>query len=317
MSSFAEKAEASIPAEIRMISGCRDEQTSADVSNVASFTLPDPAGRAGGACTSALLNIMYKDKHAPDDDISFQDVLLKMRDILSSKNFTQIPQLSSSRPMDISTKFDISQPDFHGNKRAVMVGINYIGQDGELRGCHNDVLNMKEYLMDVHGFEESNMNILLDDGVHTDPTKDNIMTAFREIVQQSEEGDVVYIHYSGHGASVRDDDGDEADGMDETLVPVDYNKSGLIRDDDLLTTLVVPMKKGVFVTAIMDCCHSGTILDLPFNFKADGEMDHMVADENYDFDPLTAIIGQLAAGNPMLATAMNVVDQGCGNCTIS
>lgn len=317
MSSFADKAEAAIPAEIRMISGCRDEQTSADVSNVSSFKLPDPAGRAGGACTSALLNIMYKDKHAPDDDISFQDVLLKMRDILSSKNFTQIPQLSSSRPMDISTKFDISQPDFNGTKRAVMIGINYIGQDGELRGCHNDVLNMKEYLMDVHGFEESNMNILLDDGVHTDPTKDNIMTAFREIVQQSEDGDVVYIHYSGHGASVRDDDGDEADGMDETLVPVDYNKSGLIRDDDLLTNLVVPMKKGVFVTAIMDCCHSGTILDLPFNFKADGEMDHMVADENYDFDPLTAILGQLAAGNPMLAAAMNVVDQGCGSCTIS
>ena len=39
-----------------MISGCEDSQTSADVSNVSSFQLPDPKGRAGGACTSALLN---------------------------------------------------------------------------------------------------------------------------------------------------------------------------------------------------------------------------------------------------------------------
>ena len=42
-----------------MISGCEDSQTSADVSNVNSFQLPDPKGRAGGACTSALLNGTY------------------------------------------------------------------------------------------------------------------------------------------------------------------------------------------------------------------------------------------------------------------
>ena len=47
--------------DIRMISGCEDSQTSADVSNVSEFSLPDPAGRAGGACTSTLLNILYKD----------------------------------------------------------------------------------------------------------------------------------------------------------------------------------------------------------------------------------------------------------------
>jgi hypothetical protein len=44
-----------IKATVLMISGCQDSQTSADVSNVSSFTLPDPNGRAGGACTSALL----------------------------------------------------------------------------------------------------------------------------------------------------------------------------------------------------------------------------------------------------------------------
>ena len=41
-----EQAEKLIPATVRMISGCRDEQTSADVSNVANFQLPDPAGRS-------------------------------------------------------------------------------------------------------------------------------------------------------------------------------------------------------------------------------------------------------------------------------
>ena len=55
--------------DIRMISGCQDKQTSADVSNVSSFQLPDPAGRAGGACTSTLLKILYTDEKQPEDDL--------------------------------------------------------------------------------------------------------------------------------------------------------------------------------------------------------------------------------------------------------
>lgn len=313
---FSERAEKAIPAEVRMISGCEDKQTSADVSNVYSFQLPDPAGRAGGACTSALLNILYADKQRPSDDLSFKQVLLQMREILSRKNFTQIPQLSSSRELDVDTKFDITAEGFNGTKRAVLIGINYVGQQGELRGCHNDVLNMKEYLMDVHGFEEENLHILLDDGVHDDPTKDNIMNAFSRIVAESVEGDCVYCHYSGHGGKVRDRNGDEADGYDETLFPVDFQRSGQIKDDDLLKTLVLPMRKGVFVTCVMDCCHSGTILDLPYNFKADGEQETMDHDENFDFDPIMQILansGSLGAG---IATVAGVAASNeC--CTIS
>ena len=48
-------ANRTIQADVFMISGCDDSQTSADVSNVSSFSLPNPKGRAGGACTSALL----------------------------------------------------------------------------------------------------------------------------------------------------------------------------------------------------------------------------------------------------------------------
>jgi hypothetical protein len=57
---FEDKKPKKLKADIRMISGCEDTQTSADVSNVVrQFELPDPHGRAaGGACTSTLLKIL-------------------------------------------------------------------------------------------------------------------------------------------------------------------------------------------------------------------------------------------------------------------
>jgi hypothetical protein len=128
MSNYLERAEELIPAEVRMISGCRDEQTSADVSNVASFSLPDPAGSAGGACTSAMLKVLYANHKAPQKDLSFQEVLMKMRGILSQGRYTQIPELSSSRPLDIHQSFNIVPANFTGTRRAVMIGINYTGK---------------------------------------------------------------------------------------------------------------------------------------------------------------------------------------------
>ena len=121
MSTPLEKAKQAIPAEIHMISGCRDEQTSADVSNVGSFQLPDPKGRAGGALTSALLNVTYADHHDTGKDLSFQETLEQVRDKLKGKGFSQIPQLSSSRPMDIHKKFDLCPDNMMGTRRAVMM----------------------------------------------------------------------------------------------------------------------------------------------------------------------------------------------------
>jgi hypothetical protein len=129
--------------DVRMISGCDDTQTSADVSNVNSFCLPDPAGRAGGACTSTLLNILYKDESVPDDTMSFTEVLEKMRTNLKDNGYSQIPQLTSLNPIDVTTDFQLVPSEATGVRRAVMIGINYVGHEqGELSGCHNDVLNM-------------------------------------------------------------------------------------------------------------------------------------------------------------------------------
>ena len=76
---------------------------------------------------------------------------------------------------------------------------------------------------------------------------------------------------------------------DETLVPVDFQTRGQIRDDDILKTLVLPMKEGVFVTCLMDCCHSGTVLDLPYTFKADGKREGIQHDDDFNFDSMTNI----------------------------
>lgn len=92
---FEQEKPQQLRGDIRMISGCLDSQTSADVSNVQSFQLPDPAGEAGGACTSALLNIVYKDHHDTSSDLSFTEVLTQMRKMLSKKRYTQVPQVST------------------------------------------------------------------------------------------------------------------------------------------------------------------------------------------------------------------------------
>jgi metacaspase-1 len=88
---------------------------------VASFSLPDPAGRAGGALTSCLLNVTYKDDQNTGKDLSFQDTLMKIREELQKKGYSQIPQLTSSRPMDIHKKFDLVPENMTGTRRALMM----------------------------------------------------------------------------------------------------------------------------------------------------------------------------------------------------
>jgi len=161
-----------------------------------------------------------------------------------------------------------------GKRRALLIGINYTGSKQELRGCVNDVKNLKAFLVTRHFRDTPEfMRTLTDDQTNADlrPTKANLLKGFDWLVNGAEAGDHLFFHYSGHGSQVKDTSGDEEDGFDETLVPVDYASAGQIVDDIIHDKLVAPLKKGVRLTAIFDCCHSGTVLDLPFVYKASGE----------------------------------------------
>ena len=111
--------------------------------------------------------------------------------------YDQVPQLTSSRLIDVNKVMEIVPAGATGAKRAVLVGINYVGQKGQLSGCHNDVGNIKDYLKNALGFRDQDMLVLMDDGRHHPPTRQNIINAFKRIAEYSKPGDVVFIHYSG------------------------------------------------------------------------------------------------------------------------
>mmetsp|Transcript_2674 Transcript_2674/g.5757 ORF Transcript_2674/g.5757 Transcript_2674/m.5757 type:complete len:409 (-) Transcript_2674:175-1401(-) len=272
------------------ISACNDWATAADVPNVKkSFKLPDAAGKfgghGGGACCSSLLSILYADEKVLEEDLSFKEIIWKMRKTLIKDPYRQIPQMSSMNPIDVNTKFDLFPDTATGTKRAVMIGVNYVGdEDNELSGSHNDVLNMKRYIQEVRGFEEENIVILMDDGKHTNPTKKNIIHACKKVIRQAEENDAILFLYSGHGTRVEDDNGDERDGFDEAIVPRDFEENGFILDDDLYEILIKDLPKGVSMFSLFDCCHSATIMDLPYLFKGDEMQTEMTLDPKFNLD---------------------------------
>merc|ERR1719203_2324758 len=54
--------------------------------------------------------------------------------------------------------------------------------------------------------------------------------------------------------------------MNETILPVDFQRAGMLTDDQLAELAVRNLPEGVRLTAVMDCCHSGTGLDLPYTW---------------------------------------------------
>ena len=86
-----------------------------------------------------------------------------------------------------------------GMRKALLIGINYFGQRGQLRGCINDVRNMSGYLVTHFGYKREDMVILTDDQQNpiSQPTKQNILRAMHWLVKDAKPNDSLFFHYSG------------------------------------------------------------------------------------------------------------------------
>ena len=148
-------------------------------------------------------------------------------------------------------------------KAALLVGINYKNTSSELFGCENDIYATKKILMKHYGFKEADIMVLTEKD--KEPTRENIMAGLAWLVKKADEGyGSLWFQYSGHGYYFKDKQGDEADGYDECIVTGD---NYAIMDDEFRAHLVNKLRKDTKLFCLMDCCHSGTMLDLRFKYK--------------------------------------------------
>lgn len=151
------------------------------------------------------------------------------------------------------------------SKKALLIGINYLDSPtNALNGCINDVINMRNMLIDAYGYDSTNITVLRED-TDNKPTRTNIINSLTSIIAQSKNLKEIWIHYTGHGSQINDVNRDETDNLDEIIVPLDYAENGVITDD-VIFNIIKNSKCPTML--IFDSCNSGTICDLMWNFNA-------------------------------------------------
>ncbi|QNU66509.1 caspase family protein [Ruminiclostridium herbifermentans] len=145
---------------------------------------------------------------------------------------------------------------------ALLIGLTSIdpmeyGTDGTdgCWGCENDV-DLMNNILSSNGFNVSQL-------LTQSATHDNILSRINQIKGTLYAGDTFVIYFSGHGEQVADSNGDETDGLDETLVA--YDKEII---DDELDTIWRTFPIGVKIVMISDSCHSGTAYKSTMNQRA-------------------------------------------------
>jgi hypothetical protein len=128
----------------------------------------------------------------------------------------------------------------------------------------NDVPLIKNTLLNQN-FKEENITVL----INASATRAGILQAIENLKTQIKPGDVVVIHYSGHGQQIFDNNGDEIDDKDESIVPYDalvrytsnYKGENHIRDDELgniIANFRNALGQDGQLLMLLDSCHSGS-----------------------------------------------------------
>jgi hypothetical protein len=139
-----------------------------------------------------------------------------------------------------------------GKRQSLHIGLNHVdpdqygGWDGELAGCINDANDMQKIAED-RGFTTE---MLIDGDAKIGGVKDKL----DQYAADLDDGDFLFLTYSGHGGQVPDQNGDEIDGYDETWCLYDTE----LVDDSLYGALCT-FKQGVRIFIMSDSCHSETV----------------------------------------------------------
>lgn len=139
----------------------------------------------------------------------------------------------------------------------VGVGINSY-KTNELHGCVNDILDTAQFLTEYKGLKApDNARILVNERA----TRGNIIERFQWMNEISKGGDICIFQYSGHGSQIAERfNSGEVDGMDEIILPVDFDWENNFITDDMIHDFAKDLSRdGALPVFIFDSCHSGTM----------------------------------------------------------
>lgn len=149
-------------------------------------------------------------------------------------------------------------------KMGLVIQCSYKNTQYALPGTVADCAAFEKKL-NRHGY---NVKVLRDDMPvrYTVPTKANIIEEMKAMnawlnARPHRQG---WIVFAGHGTQQIDRTGEEKDGKDEAIVPADFQKNGLIKDDvlkEINGTITQPTSS---LMIFFDCCHSETMMDMPY-----------------------------------------------------
>ena len=158
-------------------------------------------------------------------------------------------------------------------KIALVIGCNYLGTTHKLSGCINDAENIKKLLKTKYAFD--NINIITDT-THVTPTKTNILDGLKNMLNNSITGDKLFFSFCGHASRIKDKNGDEPSGYDGIIRCLN---SEIIVDDEIKLIIDNNLKKDTSLFALIDACHSGTIMDLRYQYLDSTNLDKSTINE--------------------------------------
>jgi hypothetical protein len=151
---------------------------------------------------------------------------------------------------------------------ALLIGLNYTATPSlQLKGCINDIVHMRNMLIDAYGYPIENITMLRDDSSDPSylPTHNNILEALTQIVAKNVSQ--IWIHYSGHGTQIIDSSTyavTEESGLGDCIVPCDYMTSGYITQNEFFN-IIRQIKCLAYIT--IDACHSGSLGQLKWSYN--------------------------------------------------
>jgi metacaspase-1 len=168
-------------------------------------------------------------------------------------------------------------------KYALLIGINYTGTFAALRGCINDVVEIRK-LIKPWGFLDSNITFMTDNTKGSMyPNAYNITYQLNKLCSTLKAGDQAIFYFSGHGTRIKDTSGDESNSLDSCIVPIDFRSVGVIIDDVIRYYLnKIPSDANLF--CVFDSCNSGSICDLKYqNFDVSYRKDITLKLKGFDY----------------------------------